>query len=218
MPGSRVRRPRCFFQAVRRWDHLGLVEALTVSASALSDESPTLPTEVQCLLRPSVRYSECPAGARKSATEPIRCDPFASNATRPKASHSAAVAARFSFIKRDEPAGVRSRRFPWGFELKHGYTAPNGWASAGRATRAHNHRRFLVPAQPDDYIPDVRAPLFSSRQIEGEIRRANTERREGCADWIAIDLEEVIRTYLERAAASAHVCDNKRVHPELLSP
>jgi hypothetical protein len=77
---------------------------------------------------------------------------------------------------------------------------------------------FWFLTQPHDYIPDIRAPLFSSRQIEGEIRRANTERRGDRTDWTAIDLEEVIRMSLQRAAASAYVCDNKKVHPELLSP
>jgi hypothetical protein len=55
---------------------------------------------------------------------------------------------------------------------------------------------FWFLTQPHDYIPDIRAPLFSSRQIEGEIRRANTERRGDHTDWTAIHLEELIRMYL----------------------
>lgn len=51
-----------------------------------------------------------------------------------------------------------------------------------------------------DLIPDIRGPLFTSRHIEREIRRANEERREGSADWTAVDLEEVIRSYLSRRA------------------
>ena len=39
---------------------------------------------------------------------------------------------------------------------------------------------------------DIREPLFSSRQIEPEIQRANKERRNGPTDWTAIDLDEVI--------------------------
>ena len=39
---------------------------------------------------------------------------------------------------------------------------------------------------------DIREPLFSSRQIEREIQRANKERRSGRADWTAVDLDEVI--------------------------
>jgi hypothetical protein len=52
---------------------------------------------------------------------------------------------------------------------------------------------------------DLRAPLFTSRQIEGEVRRANAERRDGRTDWTAIDLEEVILAYLANAAAVASV-------------
>ena len=55
----------------------------------------------------------------------------------------------------------------------------------------------------DDRPNDIGAPLFSSRQIEGEIRRANQERRAGRTDWTAIDLEEVILTYVRRAAEMA---------------
>ena len=49
-----------------------------------------------------------------------------------------------------------------------------------------------------DLIPDIRGPLISSRHIEREIRRANEERRQGSANWTAVELEEVIRTYLKR--------------------
>jgi hypothetical protein len=54
-----------------------------------------------------------------------------------------------------------------------------------------------------DYTLNIRAPLFTSRQIEGEVRRANVERREGRTDWMAIDLEEVIMMYGENRAADA---------------
>ncbi len=59
--------------------------------------------------------------------------------------------------------------------------------------------------QPNDYVPDLRSPLFSSRQIEREVHRANAERRGGCANWSAIALEEVMRMYLERASACIYV-------------
>jgi hypothetical protein len=59
---------------------------------------------------------------------------------------------------------------------------------------------------------DIRAPLFSSRQIEGEVRRANEERRGGRADWTAVDLEEVLLTYVEtaRTIACAHARRNQK--------
>ena len=50
---------------------------------------------------------------------------------------------------------------------------------------------------------DIRAPLFTSRQIEGQVRRANAERRDGRTDWTAVDLEEVILMYGETRAANA---------------
>ena len=53
---------------------------------------------------------------------------------------------------------------------------------------------------PDGSIPDIRGPLFSSSQIEREVRRANEERREGLANWTAVDLEETIQEYLQRGA------------------
>jgi hypothetical protein len=48
----------------------------------------------------------------------------------------------------------------------------------------------------DGLIPDIRGPLFTSRQIESQVRRANAECREGRSDWTAIDLEEVIDAYI----------------------
>ena len=57
----------------------------------------------------------------------------------------------------------------------------------------------------DNGPTDIRGPLFSSHQIEGEIRRANKERRGGRTDWTAVDLETVILAYVEQAAASASV-------------
>jgi hypothetical protein len=51
----------------------------------------------------------------------------------------------------------------------------------------------------DERPADIRAQLFSSRQIEAEIRRANRERRDDRADWTAIELEEVILAYVRRA-------------------
>ena len=56
----------------------------------------------------------------------------------------------------------------------------------------------------DNGPPDIRAPLFSSRQIEGEVRRANEERRGGRTDWTAVDLEEVLLSYVETARAIAY--------------
>jgi hypothetical protein len=50
---------------------------------------------------------------------------------------------------------------------------------------------------------NMRAPLFTSRQIEREVHRANMERRDGRTDWMAIDLEEVIMVYGENRAATA---------------
>jgi hypothetical protein len=55
----------------------------------------------------------------------------------------------------------------------------------------------------DNRPADIRSPLFSSRQIEGEVKRANLERRGGRTDWTAIDLEEVILAYLKQAAELA---------------
>jgi hypothetical protein len=55
----------------------------------------------------------------------------------------------------------------------------------------------------DGLIPDIRGPLFTSRQIESQVRRANAECREGRSDWTAIDLEEVILAYLKQAAELA---------------
>jgi hypothetical protein len=47
-----------------------------------------------------------------------------------------------------------------------------------------------------DLPPDIGGPLFTSGQIEREVRRANNERREGRTDWTAIDLEETIRAHM----------------------
>jgi hypothetical protein len=58
---------------------------------------------------------------------------------------------------------------------------------------------------------DIRAPLFSSRQIEGEVRRANAEHRCGRTDWTAVDLEEVIMTYVTRAAEIASVAARQTI-------
>jgi hypothetical protein len=49
---------------------------------------------------------------------------------------------------------------------------------------------------------DVRAPVFSSRQIDGEVARANEERRSGRADWVAVDLAEAIMMFSEIHAAA----------------
>jgi hypothetical protein len=45
--------------------------------------------------------------------------------------------------------------------------------------------------------------VFGSRQINGEVRRANIERRFGRTDWIAVDLAELILIYGETSAAPA---------------
>ncbi len=50
---------------------------------------------------------------------------------------------------------------------------------------------------------DIRAPLFSSRQIQSEVLRANQDHRDGRVDWIAVDLEEAILAYGKGCAASA---------------
>jgi hypothetical protein len=50
---------------------------------------------------------------------------------------------------------------------------------------------------------DLRAPLFSSRQVLGEVQRANRERRDGRRDWLAVDLEAVILIYGETRASIA---------------
>ncbi len=55
----------------------------------------------------------------------------------------------------------------------------------------------------DDFPLDIRAPLFSSRQIESEVVRANFERRSGRTEWTAVDLEEAILAYGEGCAATA---------------
>ena len=60
---------------------------------------------------------------------------------------------------------------------------------------------------------DLREPLFNSRQIEAEVRRANGERRDGRTDWTAIDLEEVILAQVESARAIASVHAHRRMRP-----
>jgi hypothetical protein len=69
----------------------------------------------------------------------------------------------------------------------------------------------------DNRPTDIRAPLFSSRQIEGEVRRANAERRCGRTDWTAIDLEEVILICVTRAAEIASVDPPKKNREPLRS-
>jgi hypothetical protein len=49
---------------------------------------------------------------------------------------------------------------------------------------------------------NIRAPVFSSRQIEGEVVRANAEHRSGRTDWVAVDLEEAIMVFSEIHAAA----------------
>jgi hypothetical protein len=49
---------------------------------------------------------------------------------------------------------------------------------------------------------DIRAPVFSSRQIEGEVARANAEHRSGRTDWAAVDLAEAIIVFSETHAAA----------------
>jgi hypothetical protein len=49
---------------------------------------------------------------------------------------------------------------------------------------------------------DIRAPIFSSRQIEGEVARANVEHRSGRTDWVAVDLAEGIIVFSEIHAAA----------------
>ena len=51
-----------------------------------------------------------------------------------------------------------------------------------------------------DLIPDIRGTLISSRQVEREVRLANKEKRQGSANWTAVDLEEVIQHYVRRGA------------------
>jgi hypothetical protein len=53
----------------------------------------------------------------------------------------------------------------------------------------------------DDHNVTLRAPLFTSHQIEREVHRANMERRDGRMDWMAVDLEEVILAYGDNRAA-----------------
>jgi hypothetical protein len=49
---------------------------------------------------------------------------------------------------------------------------------------------------------NIRAPVFSSRQIEGEVARANAEHRSGRTDWVAVDLAEAIMVFSEIHAAA----------------
>jgi hypothetical protein len=55
----------------------------------------------------------------------------------------------------------------------------------------------------NDFATDIRAPLFTSHQIEDEILRANAECRYGRTDWAALDLEKAILAYGETCAATA---------------
>ena len=56
-----------------------------------------------------------------------------------------------------------------------------------------------------DYPVNIRSSLFTSRQIEGEVGRANKECRRGHSDWTAIDLETVIMAYVALSAVTAPV-------------
>jgi hypothetical protein len=44
----------------------------------------------------------------------------------------------------------------------------------------------------NEHPPDLAGAVYTSDQIEAEITRANLERRDGQADWTAIDLEEAM--------------------------
>ncbi len=55
----------------------------------------------------------------------------------------------------------------------------------------------------DGRPPDMRAPLFSSRQIELAVARTNDDRRDLRTDWTAVDLEEMIRLEVEACAATS---------------
>jgi hypothetical protein len=44
----------------------------------------------------------------------------------------------------------------------------------------------------NEHPPDLAGAVYTSDQIDDEIRRANLERRDGRADWTAIDLEEAM--------------------------
>jgi hypothetical protein len=55
----------------------------------------------------------------------------------------------------------------------------------------------------DNCSVNIRAPLFSSCQIDHEVHRANMEHRDGRTDWVAVELEEVILVYGEKSAANA---------------
>jgi hypothetical protein len=59
----------------------------------------------------------------------------------------------------------------------------------------------------------MRSPIFTSEQIEREIRRANREGRDGRTDWTAIDLEEVILEHLDKARAVASRYDRQHLRP-----
>ena len=55
----------------------------------------------------------------------------------------------------------------------------------------------------DDSPVDIRGPLFTSSQIEKEVRRANKERRDNRTDWTAIDLEQVVLEYIRMSRTAA---------------
>ena len=52
---------------------------------------------------------------------------------------------------------------------------------------------------------DIRGPLYSSRQVEREVGRANAELRDGRSDWTSIELEEAIILDQERRCAVSPV-------------
>ncbi len=74
------------------------------------------------------------------------------------------------------------------------------------AVEGHGMRRTIsdlwLVAHTDRDL-DLRAPVFTSHQIDGEVQRANLERRFGRADWVAVDLVEMIIVYGDKRAISA---------------
>ena len=69
----------------------------------------------------------------------------------------------------------------------------------------------------EGYRVDIRSPLFTSRQIEREVQRANWERRRGRTDWTAIDLEEVILEYVASSGNAACSCAETPQRRQLLN-
>ena len=55
----------------------------------------------------------------------------------------------------------------------------------------------------DNRTVDIRAPLYSSRQVEREVGRANAELRDGRSDWTSIELEEAILLDQEQRCATS---------------